>query len=98
MPQQIYRYYCLDGTELHGADQFEAENDEGAIAKVRAKHPNAKWELWQERRLVATSNPPVARNVLDSSLRTLADARRTLLDTATLVDRPARLGRADDAR
>ena len=99
MPQDNYRYYRLDGTgQLHGAEWFEAANDEDAVAHVKAKEPDAKWELWREHRLVATSYPHTASNILAASLRTLADARRTLSDTAHLVERPTRLGRADDAR
>ena len=98
MPKDTYRYYCIDGTELLGADQFQAETDEEAVAQVRAKHPNAKWELWQERRLVVKSNPYAASNAIDSSLRTIAEARQTLRNTASLVERPVRLGREGDAR
>jgi len=99
MPHEIYRFYCLEGTgQLHGVEEISGESDEDAVAQVAAKHPNAKWELWQERRLVAKSDPHAATNILDASRRRLAEAHRTLQDTATLVERPARLQRGQDAR
>ena len=99
MPNEIYRFYCLDGTgQLHDVEEIKAGSDEDAVAQVAAKHPNAKWELWQERRLVAKSNPYAATNILDASRRRRAEAHRTLKDTATLVERPARFQRGQDAR
>lgn len=55
MPLENYRYYCLDGTgHLHSAEWFSAQSDEEAIAQIRARHPDAKCEIWQGKRLVAT--------------------------------------------
>ena len=40
MASKTYRYYHLDGVgHLHGAEWFEADSDEDAIARVAAKYP-----------------------------------------------------------
>jgi len=58
VPSETYRYYCLDGVgHLQGADWFEADSDEEAIAHIEAKHPDAKCEIWQGQRLVASISP-----------------------------------------
>jgi len=58
MPSENYRYYCIDSTgHLHGASWFEAENDADAIAQITVQHPEAKFEIWQSRRLVACVEP-----------------------------------------
>ena len=58
MPSENYRYYCLDGTgHLHDAAWFAAESDEDAIEQIKAKHPDAKCEIWQGKRLVAALSP-----------------------------------------
>lgn len=58
MPSENYRYYCLDGAgHLHSAEWFHAETDEEAIAQISAKHPDAKCEIWQGQRLVASLSP-----------------------------------------
>ena len=58
MSLETYRYYCLDGTgKLHNAELIHAKNDEDAIARVEAKHPNAHCEVWQDKRLVAKLSP-----------------------------------------
>jgi hypothetical protein len=55
MPTENYRYYCLDGAgRLHDAAWFHAENDADAIAQISARHPDAKCEIWQGKRLVAS--------------------------------------------
>ena len=58
MPSVSYRLYCLDADgRLRDAEWFVAASDEGAVAKVEAKHPNARSEIWHDRRLVATVSP-----------------------------------------
>jgi hypothetical protein len=58
MPPESYRYYSLDGVgHLSGAEWFDAENDEHAIAQIEAKLPDARCEIWQGRRLVASIAP-----------------------------------------
>jgi hypothetical protein len=58
MSAEDYRYYCLDASgRLHEADGIAAENDADAIAQITAKHPDAKCEIWQGRRLVAAISP-----------------------------------------
>lgn len=58
MPTENYRYYCLDGAgHLHDAAWFYADNDEDAITQIEAKHPDAKCEIWQSKRLVAKLLP-----------------------------------------
>ena len=49
-----YRLYCLDGAgRISLADWIEADSDEQAIEKARAKqHGARKCEIWQRRRLV----------------------------------------------
>lgn len=55
MPSENYRYYCLDATgSLHQAEWFYADSDADAVAAIEAKHPDAKSEIWQGDRLVAT--------------------------------------------
>ena len=49
-----YRYYCLDGAgTLHGAEWFEANDDEHAVEVIQTKRPDGQCEIWQGRRLVA---------------------------------------------
>lgn len=58
MPSQHYRYYCLDGAgHLHDAEWFEADNDNHAIARIEAMHPDATCEVWQGDRLIAKLSP-----------------------------------------
>ena len=58
MSETTYRYYCLDDAgHLHSAEWFEAENDEDAVAKVEAMHPDALCEIWHGGRLVAKVPP-----------------------------------------
>jgi hypothetical protein len=53
-----YRYYRLDGVgHLEGAEWFEADGDDHAIAQVSMKHPHDKCEIWEGRRLVAGLAP-----------------------------------------
>ena len=88
MPQESYRYYRLDETGLHDAEEFVAENDEQAVAQVVAKYPAAKWELFLGHRLVAKSDAYMTRRFLDATLPRLPGAHRTLRDTAALVAQP----------
>lgn len=58
MPSEKYRCYSLDGVgHLQGAEWFDAESDEGAVAHVSAKYPDAKCEIWEGKRLVASVSP-----------------------------------------
>jgi hypothetical protein len=55
MPPENYRYYCLDATgRIHDAQWFHATDDEEAVGLIAARHPDAKCEIWQGKRLVAT--------------------------------------------
>ena len=48
-----YRYYCLDGLgNLHLAEWFNAKSDAEALALIEKMHPDGKWEVWQDERLV----------------------------------------------
>ena len=58
MSSEKYRYYCFDSKgSLYGAEWFEAENDDAAIAQIEAKHPDGLCEVWLGRRLVARFGP-----------------------------------------
>ena len=58
MSQTTYRYYHLDGVgHLHGAEWFEADSDEDAIAQVEIMLPDCQCEIWQGARLVAKLSP-----------------------------------------
>jgi hypothetical protein len=58
MPSENDRYYRLDGVgHLEGAEWFEAENDENAIAHISLKYPDDKCEIWKGQRLVASISP-----------------------------------------
>ena len=58
MASRDYRYYCLDASgRLHEAEWFQAEDDEAAVSQIRNKHPDAKCEIWQGTRLVASIAP-----------------------------------------
>ena len=58
MSSEPYRYYCLDGQgNLQGAEWFEAESDDAAVAMIQEKHPDGHCEIWQGRRLVASVKP-----------------------------------------
>ena len=58
MSLDSYRYYRLDGVgHLHSAEWIEAASDEGAIALVEIRYPDAVCEIWQGRRLVAKVSP-----------------------------------------
>jgi hypothetical protein len=47
-----YRLYCMRGTKIVSSDQFEAKNDEAAIAHVQGMKLMVSCEIWQENRLV----------------------------------------------
>lgn len=54
MPSENYRCYRLDGVgRPYEAEWFYAESDEAAVAQIEEKHPDARCEIWQQRRLVA---------------------------------------------
>ena len=88
MPSTDYRYFCLDSTgKLHDTQWFNAADDEDAVAYVKAKHPDAKCEVWQDKRLVAKLGfGSSIQQTLTSSARCLEGARQALRDTAGLVD------------
>lgn len=53
-----YRVYCIDGAgRLHDPEWFDASSDDDAIAQIRARRADAKCEIWQARRLVASIMP-----------------------------------------
>lgn len=86
MPPENYRYYRLDGAgRLHEADWFHAESDEDAIAHVEAKHPDGQSEIWHDERPVLTIGTYPTSSLVAGSQRTLAEARRVLRETASLV-------------
>ena len=88
MPHKNYRYYCLDTAgQLHNSVVFHADDDEDAITQIKAKHPHDKCEIWQARRLVARLGPDGTAHGVRSSMRTLAEARRVLKQTESLVAR-----------
>ena len=58
MASKSYRYYRLDcAGYLHDAEWFDAPNDDDAIARIAAMHPDEKCEVWREKRLVAALLP-----------------------------------------
>ena len=58
MSQSTYRYYHLDGVgRLHGAELFQAANDDDAVAQVKNMLPDVMCEIWQGARLVAKLSP-----------------------------------------
>ncbi len=53
-----YRLYCLDGAGRIGSGEWiEAENDQAAIALVKAKKLAVSCEIWDRGRLVAKLSP-----------------------------------------
>lgn len=49
-----YRLYCLGKRdEIIASHWVKAPTDEEAIEMVKREHPNARCELWLEKRLVA---------------------------------------------
>lgn len=58
MPSENYLYYCLDSEgHLHDAAWFHAATDKEAVEQIRTKHPDSKFEIWQDNRLVAALSP-----------------------------------------
>ena len=58
MSLETYRCYRLDGVgHLHGAEWFEAESDDDALALMEARHSDARCEIWLSDRLVAKLSP-----------------------------------------
>ena len=54
MASENYRYYRLDRDgRIHCAEWLDAVNDEQAVEQVRARHPDAKCEVWKGTRLIA---------------------------------------------
>lgn len=87
MPQDNYRYYCLDSAgKLHDAHWFNAESDEEALAFVAARHRDGKCEIWEGDRLVASLAPNSTNRALADSYASLSNARRVLGATANLVN------------
>ncbi len=88
MPSNEYRYYHLDGSgHLHGTQRISAPSDEGAIAQVKAQHPGSQCEIWQDERLVARLGFTAMDAGVLQSYRSIADARRVLRETASIVSR-----------
>lgn len=99
MSSENYRYYSLDGTgRLNGAEWISAASDEDAIAKVKAKHPSSQCELWQGRRLVAQLGFTPKDDIIWRSYKSIADSRRVLAETATMVSRNRSPDSSGDAR
>lgn len=43
-----YRFYCLDGAgHISHAEWFDADDDAGAVAKIRRLHPDKNCEVWR---------------------------------------------------
>jgi hypothetical protein len=58
MSSSRYRCYRPDSPrELRGAEWLDAQSDEQGIAKVSARHPDSKCEIWHGTRLVAAISP-----------------------------------------
>jgi hypothetical protein len=82
-----YRYYRRDEAgRLHEAEWFHSESDEDAIAHVQSKHPDEQLEVWHDQRPVPTLATYATSSLVAGSERTLAEARRILRETASLVD------------
>ena len=94
MPSENYRYYCLDATgNLHQAEWFYADNDEGAVALIEAKHPNSKCEIWHGQRLLATVGSDHKTETLANSYFTIDRSLEVLRETARMVDQWQEPGR-----
>jgi hypothetical protein len=56
MPQ--YRFYCLDSAgHISTAEWFDAPSDEEAVETVQALRPDGTCEIWEGKRLVASTKP-----------------------------------------
>lgn len=99
MPSENYRYYCLDGTgHLHGTEWISAASDEDAIAQVKAEHPDGQCEIWHGQRLVAQLGFVPKDDIIRQSYWSVADSRRTLSETASILARLPRPDSSGDAR
>ncbi len=99
MPSQNYRYYCVDGTgRLRDTEWFAAASDEDAIAEVQAKHPEAKFEIWEGQRLVAQLGFATKDDCIRQSYRSIADSRHALRETAGILAQGPRPDSSGDAR
>lgn len=99
MPSDNYRYYRLDGTgHLHGTEWLSGTGDEDAIAQLKAKHPDSKWEIWQGQRLVAQLGFAAEDDCIRQSDRSIADSRHALRETASILSRPPVPDGSGDAR
>src|SRR3954462_2334402 len=86
MSSKSYRYYSVDSTgRSHGTQWLDADCDETAVAHVKARHPDVRREIWHEQRLVVLLGAHRKSDAVDQSLRTIANARRTLREPAHLV-------------
>lgn len=53
-----YRLYRLDGAgRIHSADWIEAADDSDAVAKAREHAKSARYEVWEQHRLVHRHAP-----------------------------------------
>lgn len=58
-----YRVFCRDGAgRFSPAQWIRAESDELALSKAREINPDARCEVWEGQRLVATLQPQVAHS------------------------------------
>ena len=56
-PLKSYRVYCYDGAHhILTADIIEAASDEDAIAQAEAADYCSRYEIWDDRRMVAELN------------------------------------------
>jgi hypothetical protein len=86
VPSEKYRYYRLDKNgQLHGATSFEAEDDDVAIEQVKTKHPDAKAEVWQDRRSVANVGSHGVQAAIQSSAKAIERSLDLLRKTGPVV-------------
>jgi hypothetical protein len=53
-----YRYYYLDSRgHLYGAEWFDADSDEEALAAVQGRHPDSHCEVWKGNSLIGSTSP-----------------------------------------
>lgn len=53
----VYRLYCLRKGRIVSGENFDADDDDSAIASVRARKLEVGHEIWQAARLVAAIAP-----------------------------------------
>lgn len=54
----LFRLYCLDNTQhITRREDFDAADDQAAVAYAEATHPDSNCEIWELGRLVARIAP-----------------------------------------